>query len=170
MGGLLTRFAGASEDPSPYVPFKMGIQSYSLRHYDFDEALKKSRELGLKYWESFSKHIPITDAPAALTDAKKKLADSGITLLAYGVQRFTKSTDENRKQFEFARTMGINSISADPDPDSFDSLDKLVDEYKINIAIHNHGPGDKKYGKIAQVAAAIRNHHERIGACVDTGH
>ena len=31
-------------------------------------------------------------------------------------------------------------FSADPDPDSFDSLDKLCDEYKIAIGIHPHGP------------------------------
>ncbi len=31
-------------------------------------------------------------------------------------------------------------FSADPDPDSFDSLDKLCDKYKIAIGIHPHGP------------------------------
>jgi len=170
LAGTVGPLAWAADDTNPYGPFKMGIQSYSLRHYEADEALAKSKELGLKFWESFSKHFPVTGDAAKLAEYKKKLSEAGITLMAYGVQRFTKNTDENRKQFEFARAMGITSLSADPDPDSFDSLDKLVDEYKINIAIHNHGPDDKKYGKIEQVSAAIRNHHERIGACVDTGH
>jgi sugar phosphate isomerase/epimerase len=164
------RIAAAADD-DPYGGFKMGIQSYSLRHYkNTDEALAKTKELGLKYWESFSMHFPVTDDAQKIADYKKKLADNGITLMAYGVQRFTKSTDENRKQFEFAKAMGIRSLSADPEPDAFDNLDKLVEEYKINIAIHNHGPEDKKYGKIDQVLKAIANHHERIGACVDTGH
>ena len=170
LAGLLGRLAVAADDKNPYGHFKMGIQSYSLRHYDVDEALAKSKELGLKFWESFSKHFPLTDDAKKIDEYKKKLAGAGITLMAYGVQGFGKDTDANRKQFEFAKAMGIKSISADPTPEAFDNLDKLVEEYKINIAIHNHGPDDKKYGKIEQVLIAIANHHERIGACVDTGH
>lgn len=167
--GVTVRGTWATTIQSPYGPFKMGIQSYSLRGYEVDEALAKSKELGLKYWESFRNHLPMTDDSRKLAEYKQKLDDHGITLMAYGVQRFTKNTDENRKQFEFARAMGITSLSADPDPDSFDSLDKLVEEYKVNIAIHNHGPG-ARFDKIESVVKAIANHHERIGACVDTGH
>ena len=55
-------------------------------------------------------------------------------------------------------------------PESFAVLDKVLEQYPgIYIAIHNHGPG-ARYDKIADVANAIKGHHERIGACVDTGH
>jgi inosose dehydratase len=60
-------------------------------------------------------------------------------------------------------------MSADPDLDSFDSLDKLVEEYGVAIGIHNHGPGHK-YDKIDKIAAAIKDHSPKIGCCVDTGH
>ena len=45
--------------------------------------------------------------------------------------------------FEFAKKLGIRTITANPQPDAetFASLDKLVAEYDIRIAIHNHGPG-----------------------------
>jgi sugar phosphate isomerase/epimerase len=169
LAGSLGRLAAAADDKNPYGHFKMGIQSYSLRHYNVDEALAKSNELGLKFWESFNKHFPLTDDAKKIAEYNKKLADHGTTLMAYGVQGFGKDTDANRKQFEFAKAMGITSISADPIPEAFDNLDKLVDEYKINIAIHNHGPGSR-YDKIESITKAIANHHERIGACVDTGH
>jgi sugar phosphate isomerase/epimerase len=168
LAGPLARLAAADE--TPYGPFKMGIQSYSLRHYkDLTEALAKTKELGLKYWESFSAHLPITDDAKKIAEYKQKLADAGVTVMAYGVQAFGKDTDANRKQFEFAKAMGFKVLSADPTPEAFDNLDKLVDEYKVNIAIHNHGPRTR-YDKIDSVLKAIRNHHERIGACVDTGH
>ncbi len=171
IASAIDRFALAGADDKPYGGFKMGIQSYSLRHYETDEALAKTKDLGLRYWESFNKHFPVTDSAAMIAEYRKKLDDSGITLVAYGVQSFAKDTDANRKQFEFAQAMGITTISAAPTPpDSLDNLDKLVEEYRINIAIHNHGPDDKRYGKIDQVLQAIMNHHERIGACVDTGH
>ena len=38
----------------------------------------------------------------------------------------------------------MKHLSADPDFDSLDSLDKLCEEYKISIAIHPHGPSGKK--------------------------
>ncbi len=65
--------------------------------------------------------------------------------------------------------MGVDYLSADPDKDAFDSLDKLVEEYGIAIGIHPHGPG-AKWVKIDQIAAAIKDHHEKIGVCLDTGH
>src|SRR5207247_6290409 len=103
-----------------------------------------------------------TREAAKIADYKRKLDAAGIKLVAYGVEGFGKDTDANRKEFEFAKAMGIAVISADPTPEAFDSLDKLVDEYRINIAIHNHGPG-ARYDKIDSVSRAIQNHHERIG-------
>ena len=92
-----------------------------------------------------------------------------MTVVGYGVVRFTKDHDANRKLFEFAKAMGLGYLSADPDPDSFDSLDKLVEEYGVAIGIHNHGPGHR-WAKIDTIAAAIKDHHPKIGCCIDTGH
>jgi sugar phosphate isomerase/epimerase len=65
--------------------------------------------------------------------------------------------------------MGFEYVSADPDPGSFEVLDKLVEEYGVNLGIHNHGPGHR-WEKIDTIAAAIKDHSPRIGCCVDTGH
>ena len=56
-----------------------------------------------------------------------------------------------------------------PSADSFDILDKLVEEYGIAIGIHNHGPGHQ-YALIDNIAKAIKDHSPKIGCCVDTGH
>jgi sugar phosphate isomerase/epimerase len=65
--------------------------------------------------------------------------------------------------------MRMSNISADPNPDSFDSLDKLVEEYGTTVAIHDHGPGHR-YGKISQIWNAVKDHNPKIGLCNDTGH
>ncbi len=65
--------------------------------------------------------------------------------------------------------MSVRNISANPSHDSFDSLDRLVADYDIRIAIHNHGPG-ALYDKVADVTDAVNGRHPNIGACVDTGH
>jgi sugar phosphate isomerase/epimerase len=155
--------------PGPYGPFKMGIQSYSLRHFPLEEALSKTRDLQLDYWESFSAHIPATTDPAEIGRIQAKLKGAGVRLLGYGVVHFSKDADANRKLFDFGKAIGVQYFSADPTPDSFDNLDKLVEEYGIPLGIHNHGPGHR-YEKIDAIAAAIKDHNPKIGCCIDTGH
>jgi sugar phosphate isomerase/epimerase len=99
-----------------------------------------------------------------------------VTPRAWGVQGFTRDHEANRKSFEFARALGLEMLSADPSPDSFDSLDKLCDEYKIAIGIHPHGPqgprGDKlhRWYSAQVILKAVKDHHPLIGTCLDTGH
>ena len=150
-----------------YGPFKVGLQSYSLRHYKLEEALEKTKGLGVHYWESFSAHTNIDPAKAA---GYKALADKyGVQVIGFGVSAFSKDHDANRKIFEFGKAMGVEYLSADPTVDAFDSLDKLTEEYGIAIGIHPHGPG-AKWVKIDQIHEAIKDHSEKIGVCNDTGH
>jgi sugar phosphate isomerase/epimerase len=90
-------------------------------------------------------------------------------LNAHGVNGFSKDHEANRKIFAFAKKAGIRNITANPQKDAFDSLDKLVAEYDIRIAIHNHGPG-ALFDKSDDTLNAVKDHDKRIGACVDTGH
>ena len=100
---------------------------------------------------------------------QKKVADLGMSISAHGVNKFTKDAMENREIFTFAKKLGVPTLTADPDPDSFDSLDDLVKEFDIRIAIHNHGPRHR-YNKAIDVLKAIEGRDERIGACADLGH
>jgi sugar phosphate isomerase/epimerase len=161
----------ANEEKDPYAGLKMGMQSYSLRAYDTPTALRHTKELGLKYWESFPKHIPLTTLPKQIADSKALLKEAGITVMAYGVVDFDDNETSARQKFDFAKAMGISSLSANPKKDkaTFDLLDKLVAEYDVAIAIHNHGP-HARYSKISDVADIVKDRHPKIGACVDTGH
>jgi inosose dehydratase len=158
----------------PYGDFIMGAQSYCFRNFATEQALKRTRDLGLRYIEFYQKHAPITDKPEPIKALLKLCHEYDITPVAFGVQRFTKSHDANKKVFEFGKALGLKGFSADPDPDSFDSLDKLVDEYKLTIAIHPHGPigGGKLHRWYAAevILAAVKDHHPLIGSCLDTGH
>lgn len=168
-GAPLLRAADSKSDP--YRGFKMGIQSYTLRDFDVDKALEISKNLGLHYWESYPKHVPIGSVPKYVAEQKEKLAASGVKMIAFGVVDFDTNETKAREVFDFAKAIGIESVSANPNKDegTFKLLDKLVEEYGVNIAIHNHGPG-AKYDKIDDVVKWVKDHHARIGACVDTGH
>ena len=168
--GLSEIELSAANAAGPYGDLRMGIQSYSLRHFSFAEAIERVERLGLQHVELYPGHLDHGKVSTReLSDAKKTMRDHGIEPDAYGVTGFTADEAAARKVFEFAKALGLRSISADPKPDSFDVLDRLVEEYGIPIAIHNHGP-HHHWGKPETILEAVKDHHKLIGLCADTGH
>ena len=176
--GFLAAGAASCAALSPLATFareaaaadlNLGIQLYSLRGYKVDEAMKHARDIGFRFVEFYGDMFPVNSDAAAIAAMKKKLADLGLTASAHGVNGFGGDAAANRKVFEFAKAAGIPCISADPSPEAFKSLDELVKEFDIRIAIHNHGP-KHRYNKVVDVLKAIEGHDERIGACADLGH
>jgi inosose dehydratase len=163
--------SGADTAADAYAGLKMGLQSYSLRNFTVAEAMKHTKSLGLGFWEGFPGHVPMGSVPKHITEQRELLKQGGITMLSYGVLPFDTDETKARGYFEFAKGMGLTALSADPAKDkaTFDLLDKLVEEYGVAIAIHNHGPGHR-YDKISDVVEMVKDRHPKIGACVDTGH
>jgi sugar phosphate isomerase/epimerase len=152
---------------------RLGAQSYTFRNFDLEQALKRMKDLGLHYAEFYQKHVPAESPPEKLAAILKLCKEYDVTPAAYGVQRFTKNHDANKKLFDFGKALGIKAFSADPDPDSFDSLDKLCEEYQIAIGIHPHGPSGKgvhRWPTAEKIMDAVKSHYKLIGACLDTGH
>jgi sugar phosphate isomerase/epimerase len=173
-GTRLLAKAATSLKADPFGGFTLGVQSYSFRKFTVEQALKRIQDLGLHYVELFRDHAPLKSTPEQLKALVKLCGDYDIKPIAFGVESFTKNHDANKKLFDFAKELGLTTLSADPQPDSFDSLDKLVDEYKIAIAIHPHGPqGDGKLHRWYSaeiILDAVKDHNPLIGTCLDTGH
>jgi sugar phosphate isomerase/epimerase len=154
--------------------FTVGIQSYSYRKFTFERALEQIQKLGVRHVELYREHVPIDATEAQLKAARSLLEKYQIAPVAFGVERFTKDHAANRRLFEFARRLGVRFLTADPDPDSFDSLDRLVVEFGIGIAIHPHGPvrNNKELHRWYSAEEIMKAVRERtlIGACLDTGH
>ena len=153
--------------------WRLGVQAYSFRQFTFYEAVEKTASLGLKYIEMYpgqrigkANKGRIGHAMGAATRAeiKKTLAAAGVKVVCYGVIGMGRNEAEHRKVFDFARKMGIETINTETHPTEL--LDRLCNEYRINLALHNHPrtwPPDK-------VLAACKGRSKRIGACADTGH
>jgi inosose dehydratase len=161
--------ADKTEWLAPYGGFKMGAESYSLRNFDLDGCLSRMQKMGLHYVEFFFGHLTPPSNEEKLNALRATLVKYEVKLLGFFVSGFGNTVDSNRPAFRFAKAMGIKVLVGDPPPESFESLDKLVEEYGVAVAIHNHGPGSR-YDKIADVEKAIEGRHKLIGACVDTGH
>jgi sugar phosphate isomerase/epimerase len=159
-------------DNDEWGGFPIGIQTISLRKYALPEVLRHLQGMGVRYVElSASSHLPATASDERIAEARELAATAGIKITAQGVNRFSKDHAANKRVFEFAKKLGIRTMTANPQPgaETFASLGKLVAEYDMRIAIHNHGPGSL-YDKLDDVVQAIKGQDPRIGACVDCGH
>jgi sugar phosphate isomerase/epimerase len=172
--GVAALPALAQDKSDPFGGFILGVQSYTFRNFDLEQMLKRTKDLGLKYAEFYQKHCPLTASADQIKAFQKICKDYDVTPVAWGVQGFTKDHDTNKRIFDFGKALGLKNFSANPNPDSFDSLDKLCEEYKIAIAIHPHGPVGKdkldRWYSAAVIMKAVKDHHPLIGACLDTGH
>jgi sugar phosphate isomerase/epimerase len=168
--------AAAGPDRGPQ--WKLAVQAYSFNRFTFFEAVDKAKALGLKYIEAYPGQVLSKEdksrftpdaSPEVREKVKAKLKEAGLTLVNYGVVDLGRDEKSARKVFDFAREMGVQTIVSEPDPALMDTLDKLTEEYQINVAIHNH-PKPSRYWSPDTVLETLKGHSRRIGACADTGH
>ena len=170
VGGVVaSSFIARTLRAAEFEGFNVGLQIYSLRGFSVDDALLKCHDMDVSHIEFYPGMFSPDSTPEQIAALKEKLEGYGQVITAHGVNRLTKDHEKNKKLFAFAKAAGIRNLSADPDPDSFESLDSLVKEYDIRVAIHNHGP-KHRYNKVVDTLQAIEGHDERIGACADLGH
>jgi len=160
-------------------PFSFASEAWTFRKFTFAETLKKLKELGVGAVEAFPGHALAAERPGAKFDenmsdadvafAKEALKAAGVTLYGYGVCDIGTTEASMRKMFDFARKMGIRVLVCEPADDDFTLLEKLVKEYDIKIAIHNH-PAPAKYNLPETVFSHVDGKDPRIGSCADSGH
>lgn len=150
--------------------FKPGVASYTFRKFSVDDTIKAMQRLDLKYISIKDFHLSLNSSADERKATIAKFTAAGITPLSCG--NITMQNDETniRRAFEYARDCGIPTIVCSPDPASMPILDKMVKEFDIKLAIHNHGPEDKRFPSPDDVWNAVRQYDKRIGFCIDVGH
>jgi sugar phosphate isomerase/epimerase len=93
-----------------------------------------------------------------------------LELASGGVIYMKNNEKEIRSFFDYARDAGMATIVCSPEIDALDAVENMVKEYNIRIAIHNHGPGDKKYPSPLDVLRLVKDRDARMGLCIDVGH
>jgi sugar phosphate isomerase/epimerase len=181
LGGseLLAAPAAKGAPHAEKLGWRLGCQAYSFNRFTFYDAIGKTASLGLRYIEMYpgqtlSKekadvHTDESMSAQVRKELKKKLADSGVKLVCYGVCGLSKDEGNSRRTFDFAKDMGIETIVSEPAFDAFDTVDKLCGEYSINVALHDH-PRPSRYWNPDIVLKVCKGRSKRIGACADTGH
>jgi inosose dehydratase len=165
--------AAAAEDADPWHGLKVGVATYSLRELPVEEAIKGVKRVGLKYVsiKNVKNHIDLSHTPEERKQRAQMFRDAGLTPLSVGNVSMRSGEAEIRKAFEYARDIGVPTIVCAPALDAIPILDKMVKEFDLKLAIHNHGPEDKGFFPSPyDVMRAVEKFDERIGLCIDVGH
>lgn len=176
---LLAAEPGPGAPNAEKIGWRLGCQAYSFNRFTFFEAVEKNQSLGLHVLEAYpgqklsaeKPDIKIADSmPVEAREVvKKKLAEANVKLVNFGVVGIPNDEATARKLFDFAKDMGIETIVSEPERSAFDLIEKLCEEYQINVALHNH-PEPSRYWNPKTVLEAVQGRSKRIGACADTGH
>ena len=161
--------------------WRIGIEAYTFHKFTFFEAIEKTAELGLPYigglsfMQQVSKEIPknfdqnLSDDE--LLKIRLKMESAGVRMPVYYAQTIPSDEAACRKLFEFGNKMGVETFICEPKAEQLDLLDKLANEYAINIGLHNHGPDISPHlWKPEMVLALCEGRSKRIGAAPDLGY
>lgn len=161
--------AQAADAPAPDI--RLGVATYSLRQFSRDNCIRMVKQLNIEYVDIKEFHLPQNDSPAALAVGRKAFDKAGLKVIGGGNVSMQEADDAGlRAHFEYAKNVGFPMMVIAPTHESLPKVEKLVKEYNIKVALHNHGPEDKHFPTPQSVLDAIRSLDSRVGLCLDVGH
>lgn len=158
--------------------FTLALQAYTFKDRSMVETIETAKRLGFtaieltpvqKLGGSFQGSFRYSDTtPETRAAVRDYLARCGLKVPSYGV---VNEKDEAgwRKQFEFARDLNIGTLLTEPRPEQLPLIDRLAQEYKVHVMIHNHAKTNPWWDP-AFMAAQVGACSEWIGAGSDIGH
>jgi inosose dehydratase len=151
------------------LPFDLGVASYTLRSFSLDEALAMTQRLRIKKITLKDMHLPMAITAAEMAVVHGKLKTAGITLSSCGVVYMTTEEQVNAA-FAYAKLAGIKMMVGVPELPLMDLAERKCKETDIALAIHNHGPTDKRFPAPKDAYDAVSKRDKRMGLCIDVGH
>ena len=116
--------------------WKIGVQLWTFRLFTVTEALNKADSAGVKFIEAFpgqkmggdfSKGATMGPELSAADRTKLKdlLKSKGLTMMAFGVTG-GKNAKDWQKLFEFAKDMGLQYVTVEPEDKDWGIVDSLA--------------------------------------------
>ena len=159
--------AGGGKDP--WQGLKVGVASYSFRKLPLEQTIAGIKRIDLHYVSIKDAHLPLKSSTEERKAVAQQFRDAGISPISCGVITI-KDELAARNAFEYARDIAVPVIVCHPEPVLLPVLDKLVKEFDIKIAIHNHGPEAPHFKSPYDAWEIIQSLDPRIGLCIDIGH
>jgi sugar phosphate isomerase/epimerase len=145
------------------------MASYTFREFGLGDTLLMTKRLGLTHIAFKSFHLPLESTPAQIREVRGRVEEAGLDLYGGGVI-YMKNEAEVERAFAYAKAAGMRVIIGVPNHELIPQVEENIKRTGIQVAIHNHGPGDDLYPTPQSAYDLIKNRDARLGLCVDVGH
>ncbi len=149
---------------------KVGLASYSTRKFTLDQTIEMLKDCDVHYVTLKSFHLPMDSTTEERKAVAEKLKNNDIHLMGGGVISLKNDEDQVRSAFQYAKDAGMPVMVSAPEIEALPIVHEMVKEFDIKVAIHNHGPGDKRYPSPLDAYRHAQKYDKRIGICIDIGH
>jgi len=160
--------------------WRLGISGYTFHKYTFFESVDKTAELGLMYLTGYykqqvgrdiSKPLDCNLNNQELEVVRHELVSAGVSMPAYYIHKIPPDPQVASRVFQFCRKLGVETIICEPDQQALELLERLADQYDINLAIHNDTQDVSTiYWNPKEVLNVCKGRGKHIGACGDLGY
>jgi type 1 glutamine amidotransferase/sugar phosphate isomerase/epimerase len=169
-GGLATIRMGAP-DEKMWFGWRVAMPAAALKGLTFSEALAKADVIPFASVEASSTQTTAFEVPKPLdhrlqanerTALVYRLREIAETITAYRIDNIGADAGVRRRVFEFAKSINVPLIITTADAANTAELDKLAEEFEINVALESKG--DPK-----TVMAALEGRGKRMGVSAHLG-
>ena len=151
------------------MEWQVGVSLGSFRADTFMDAARKAEALDLAVFEGDSaqkvslqipKNLDYRLAPGERNGVRERMFALNVRMPVYLMEAVSEDEAIAPKQFEFAKALGVETIAVERIPQSLPAIEKLADEYGVNLALS---------GPPKLVLEALEGRGRRIGAYADLG-
>ena len=149
--------------------WQVGVPLGSFRQDTFVDAIRKAEALDLAVVEGDStqkvslqipKPLDYRLAPGERNAVQERMSALNVRMPVYFTAELSDVEGIARKQVEFAKSLGVETIAVERTPKSLAAIEKLADELGVNVALS---------GNPKNVLELLQAHGKRIGAYADLG-
>ena len=170
-GSSLGTIRAGAADNNIWFGWHVVIPTAGFRQLTFSEALAKSDTLGVTGVEASSSQRLSPEIPKNLdyrlqqgerAAVVRRLREVNQQILAYRVENIGPDETSQRKVFEFAKSLNVPLIVTNAEPASLSGLEKLANEFEINVALDSRNDPKSLLG-------ALEGRGKRMGVAADLG-
>ena len=145
----------------------VGVSLNSFRGDTFMDAARKAEALDLAVFEGDStqkvslqipKNLDYRLAPGERTAVLDRMIALNVRMTVYSVADVSEDEGTARKQFEFAKALGAETLAVERVPASLVTIERLAEEYGVNVALR---------ASPKSVMDALQGRGKRIGLYAD---
>jgi type 1 glutamine amidotransferase len=149
--------------------WQVGVSLGNFRQDTFVDAVRKAEALDLAIVEGDStqrvsvqipKNLDYRLAPGEREAIRDRMIALNVRMPLYVMAEISEDEQIARKQFEFVKSLGVETMVVERTPKSLAAIEKIADEYGINVALS---------GNPKNLIDELQGRGRRIGAYADLG-